>query len=329
MVNYLITGGCGFIGINLIREILGSGEEWSIRIVDNLSVGAREDLAAVTDFRENPGSGIAGGPERGVELVVGDIRDEALAREACKGIDAIVHLAANTGVMPSIENPRKDCMTNVIGVFNYLEAARMNGVERFVFASSGAPVGERTPPIHEEMAARPISPYGASKLAGEAYCMAYHGSFNLGAAALRFGNAYGRHSTHKGSVVARFIKHILAGEPMTIYGDGNQTRDFIYVEDITRAIRLALERDGIGGEVFQIATHREHTVLEVARELNRLSEKHLGRSCEIIHEKEREGEVRRTYSDISKARKILGFSPVYDLTEGLQKTFLWFLEKRG
>ena len=223
------------------------------------------------------------------ELVVGDIRDQRLAEEACRGIDVIVHLAANTGDIPSIENPMEDCTANVIGTVNYLEAARLAGSKRFVLASSGAPLGEQKPPIHENMVPRPISPYGASKLAGEAYCSAYHGSFALDSVVLRFGNVYGPHSNHKGSVVAKFIKHILADEPLPIYGDGNQTRDFIYVEDLVRAILLSLERPGIGGEVFRIATHREHTVGEVAETLNRLAEKHLGRKSEVIYEKERKG----------------------------------------
>ncbi len=326
-MNYLITGGCGFIGVNLVRGILALGRDHRIRIVDNLTVGTREDLAAVVDYREIMGSETAGGPGRGVELVVGDIRDASLARTACEGIDAVVHLAANTGVLPSIEDPRSDCMANVIGVFNYLDAARLNSVKKFVFASSGAPLGEQTPPIHEEMAPRPISPYGASKLCGEAYCSAYHGSFGVDAAALRFGNVYGTHSSHKGSVVAKFIKKIMAGEPLKIHGDGAQTRDFIYIDDLTRAILSALETEGIGGEIFQIATNREHTVSEVAESLNRLARKHLGRASEIIYEKERKGEVRRNYSDISKAKKRLGFNPTRDLSSGLEKTFLWFLRK--
>jgi len=146
---------------------------------------------------------------------------------------------------------------------------------------------------------------------------------------LRFGNVYGPRSSHKGSVVAKFIKHILAGEPMPIYGDGNQTRDFIYVEDLVEAIVLSMEKPGIGGEIFQIATHREHTVGEVAEELNRLSERYLGRKNPIVYEKERKGEVRRNFSDISKARKMLGFEPRFDLITGLEHTFLWFLEHHG
>jgi UDP-glucose 4-epimerase len=301
------------------------GDGHRIRVIDNLTVGKREDLEEIQ--RSEVGGQRSESEPTGIELVVGDIRDQGLAEKVCKGIDVIVHLAANTGVIPSIEDPMADCMANVIGTVNFLEAARKNGVKRFVFASSGAPLGEQEPPIHEEMVPRPISPYGASKLCGEAYCSAYYGSFGLETVALRFGNVYGPLSSHKGSVVAKFIKHIFAGEPLPIYGDGNQTRDFIYVEDLVNAILLALERPGVGGEVFQIATHREHTVGEVADVLNRLAEKYLSRKNEIVFENERKGEVKRNYSDISKARRMLGFEPKTSLEEGLERTFLWFLRE--
>ena len=325
-MNILVTGGCGFIGVNLIRRIMDEGGGHRIRVIDNLSVGKREDLEQI-QRPEVRGQRSESG-RTGIELVVGDVRDAELAIKACDGMDAVVHLAASTGVMPSIEDPRSDCTANVVGTFNYLEAARLNKIKRFVFASSGAPLGEQKPPIHEEMVAKPISPYGASKLCGEAYCSAYYGSFGLDTMALRFGNVYGPRSTHKGSVIAKFIRHIFAGKSLPIYGDGNQTRDFIYVDDLVAAILLALEKSNVGGEVFQIATHREHTVGEVAEVLNRLAEKYLSRRSEIVYEDERKGEVRRNYSDISKARRVLGFEPKVSLEEGLERTFLWSLDNR-
>jgi UDP-glucose 4-epimerase len=327
-VNFLVTGGCGFIGVNFVKSLLDQNEDHKIRILDNLSVGKIEDLAAISKLEEIGKEEIGNTPTRKLELIVGDIRDQELAVAACRGIDAAIHLAASTGVIPSIEDPALDCGANVIGTLNCLEAARQNEVSRFVFASSGAPLGEQMPPIHEEMAPHPVSPYGASKLSGEAYCSAYYGSYGLDTVVLRFGNVYGRHSNHKGSVVAKFIKHIMASEPLPIYGDGNQTRDFIYVDDLVDAILLSISQPEVGGQIFQIATHREHTVREVARELNRLAEKHLDRQSPIVYEKERKGEIRRNYSDISKARRMLGFEPKYDLKSGLEKTFLWFLENR-
>ncbi len=326
-MNYLITGGCGFIAVNLIKRLMEEGDGHRIRAIDSLTVGKRKDLSSVGEFGEITRDEIGAKSGKSLELVVGDIRDGELAVKACRGIDAVIHLAANTGVIPSIGNPIADCKTNVLGTLNYLDACRHAGVKRFVFASSGAPLGEKGPPIHEEMVARPISPYGASKLAGEAYCSAFHGSYGVETVALRFGNVYGPRSSHKGSVVAKFIKHLFAGEPLPIFGDGTQTRDFIYVDDLVGAILLALERPGVGGEVFQIATHREHTVGEVAEILNRLAEKHLGRKSEIVYEKERKGEVKRNYSDISKARRMLGFEPKVSLEEGLERTFLWFINE--
>jgi len=326
-LNILVTGGCGFIGVNLVRYLLKLDENVRIRIVDNFSIGQPEDLRRVCSIKRLEADQLNRWQD-GVCLAEGDILDEDLAEKICQGADGVVHLAANTGVIPSIEDPRADYMANVLGTFNYLETARKFRVRKFVFASSGAPLGEQEPPIHEEMVPRPISPYGASKLCGEAYCSAFHGSFDVETVALRFGNVYGPRSSHKGSVVAKFIRHIMAGETLPIYGDGNQTRDFIYVEDLVNAILLALERPNVGGEVFQIATHREHTVGEVAEVLNRLAEKHLGRKSEIVYENERKGEVKRNYSDISKARRMLGFEPRWELEKGLEETFLWFLKNR-
>ena len=267
-VNWLVTGGCGFIGVALIRSLVQEGGH-AVRVVDNLAVGEREDLAGVCEFVETPpeeaGAMEAGSP---VELVVGDILDEELALRAAGGADVIVHLAANTGVMPSIEDPRADCMSNVIGTLNYLEAARHDGVSRFVFASSGGTtIGDAEPPIHEEMVPHPVSPYGASKLAGEGYCSAYSRTFGMDTVALRFGNVYGPLSGHKNSVVARFIKRATSGEVLEIYGDGTQTRDFVYVGDLIRAIRLAATVEGVGGEIFQIATSAETTVQELTQKL--------------------------------------------------------------
>src|SRR5262249_36747261 len=209
------------------------------------------------------------------------------------GMHAVVHLAANPGVGPSVADPRADCVTNVIGTLNYLEACRHAGVRRFVFASSGAPVGECEPPIHEELPAHPVSPYGASKLAGEAYCSAYRRTFGLETVVLRFGNCYGPLSSHKGSVVAKFIRAAIAGEPWEIYGDGRQTRDFIFVDDVADAIIRGATADGVGGEVFQIATSAETTVLELAGQLGRVLARNGIAAPELRHGEVRVGDVKR------------------------------------
>jgi UDP-glucose 4-epimerase len=326
LVNWLITGGCGFIGTALIRTLMQEGGH-RVRVVDNLAVGTRDDLAAASDFVEvssgDLGPMSSGGP---VDLIVGDITDADLALGAAEGADVIVHFAANTGVMPSVEDPRADCMSNVVGTLNYLEAARHRAVGRFVFASSGGTViGEAEPPIHEEMVAHPVAPYGASKLAGEGYCSAYFQTFGIETVALRFGNVYGPLSGHKNSVVARFIKRAMDGEILEIYGDGTQTRDFIFVDDLIRAVRLSATTDGVGGEVFQIATSAETTVQELTdRLLPALAAAGL-KDVEVRKTAARRGEVLRNYANTSKAQGMLGWKAEVGLDEGLRRTVDWFV----
>jgi len=282
--NWLITGGCGFIGTSLIHRLRDENRGGNIRVLDNLSAGSREDLSKVTGYSEKEASFLTGSPY-GVELVVGDIRNYETCLKCCERIDIIVHLAASTGVAPSVEKPRFDLESNVVGTFNMLEAARIKKVEKFVFASSGAPVGEVEPPIHEEKAPRPVSPYGASKLAGEGYCSAYFRTFGIMTTALRFGNVYGPLSKHKNSVVAKFFKQALAGKTLEIYGDGSQTRDFIYIEDLVNAIMCATRAD-TAGEVFQIATHKETTVNEVATAVKNLVAARTGMDVDIVYASE-------------------------------------------
>ena len=241
-----------------------------------------------------------------------------------KDIDVIVHLAANTGVAPSVENPQADMEANVIGTLNVLEAARREGVKRVVFASSGAPAGDVEPPIHEEIAPHPVSPYGASKLAGEGYCSAYYRTFGITTIILRFGNVYGPGSSHKSSIVAKFIRLGLKGEKCEIYGDGKQTRDFIYIDDLVDAI-LKAAAFHTGGEIFQVATSRENTVNEVAEILKEeLGQK--GIAMLLEHGLSRKGDVRRNFSNTDKARKFLGWQAEVDLREGIKRTVDWFMD---
>jgi UDP-glucose 4-epimerase len=330
-MKWLITGGCGFLGTSLVRA-LAEEDGHLIRVLDNLSVGTRRDLANVCKFVEIDRQGLktsapshGGAKESKVELIVADILDEALALDVAKGMDVIAHLAANTGVAPSVENPRIDCLTNVVGTLNYLEAARHGKVKRFIFASSGAPIGECEPPIHEKIVPQPVSPYGASKLAGEGYCSAYFRTFGVETVALRFGNVYGPGSTHKTSVVAKFIRHALGGKPLEIFGDGRQTRDFVYVEDLVGAIRLAAKQAGIGGEVFQIATSVETTVSEMCERLVAILKEDGVGDIATIHSNARIGDIKRNYSDTRKARERLGWVCNTSLDDGLRKTIAWFV----
>jgi UDP-glucose 4-epimerase len=263
-----------------------------------------------------------------VELLVGNILDEELALHATQGMQVVVHLAANTGVEPSIMDPRGDCMTNVLGTLNYLQAARAAGVKRFVFASSCAPVGECTPPMHEELAPHPVSPYGASKLAGEAYCSAFYRSFGVETVGLRFGNVYGPLSGHKSSVVAKFIRQAMQGEPLEIYGGGHQTRDFVFVTDLVRAIRQAAIVAGIGGEIFQIATSAETTVSELVQLLLPILASQGVPQVSLIHGAPRLGDVLRNFSDTSKAQRVLKWKAEVELAEGLNRTVRWFVAQQ-
>lgn len=325
---WLITGGCGFIGRNLISSLQNEPNN-HIRIIDNLKVGSRDDLGQVCNFSEIDPNNMPSSFEKGagVELIVGDILDADLIKNACEGIDVIVHLAANTGVAPSVENPRMDCETNVLGTLNCLEAARANQVTRFVFASSGAPVGEVEPPIHEELAPHPVSPYGASKLAGEGYCSSFFHTFGVETVCLRFGNVYGPLSAKKDSVVAKFIKKAISGQRIEIYGDGTQTRDFIYVEDLISAIKLASSVHGIGGETFQIATSYETTVQDLFNKLLPILSRFGFKDVKAINSEARLGDVKRNFSDTSKAKTMLGWKCQYSLQTGLEKVVGWFYER--
>lgn len=299
-MNILVTGGCGFVGANLLR-LLTQGGHYA-RILDDLSTGKREYIS---------GLGLA------PEIIEGDVRSKADVLTAVDGMDGVVHLAAYTSVVDSLENPEAAWELNVTGTLNVLEACRRHACGRFVFASSNAAVGEQSPPVDENKIPRPLSPYGASKLAGEALCSGYYHSYEMRTVALRFANVYGPFSTHKSSVVAKFMGRIREGKPLTVYGDGNQTRDFVHVDDICRAIVLGLMAEGGWGEVFQIAAGRETSVNDLVEILRQVS----GADIEIVHEPDRKGEIRRNYSNIGKAREMLGFEPKTDLVEGL--TALW------
>jgi UDP-glucose 4-epimerase len=334
--NWLITGGCGFLGTSLIKELLAKKLATNIRILDNLTVGTKEDLATVCDFTETnisslitPHLSSQKNSTSQVQLVQGDIRDQETCEACCQDMDIIIHLAANTGVPVSVEKPRLDMECNVNGTFNMLEGARKHNVKRFVFASSGAPAGEVEPPIHEELPPHPVSPYGASKLAGEGYCSAYYKSFGVETVALRFSNVYGPGSTHKSSVVAKFIKQALAGEPLVIYGDGTQTRDFIYIDDLINALVLSATQKGIGGETFQIATSRETTLDEVTELLIDAFVNNGIEKPKVEKTEPRLGDVKRNFSDTSKAKKTLGWQSEWALIDGLESTIEWFLRDRS
>lgn len=325
-LHWLITGGCGFIGTRLVAALRKHDAACAIRVFDNLSVGSMAGISGIPGFHvvehARPASLAAGE----LQFVRGEVCDVEAMHDIASGIDIFVHLAANTGVGPSVANPRADCLTNVLGTLNALDAARLGGTKRFIFASSGAPVGEAVPPIHEEIVPHPVSPYGASKLAGEAYCSAYWRSYGLETVALRFGNVYGPGSWHKSSVVAKFVRDAMSTGELRINGDGSQTRDFIFVDDLVRAIFAAAGTTNIGGEVFQIATERETSITEIVELLCvRLPSFGLP-SPRIAYDRLRVGDVLRNFSNTRKAWQRMGWRATTTLETGIDDTIRWFLE---
>jgi UDP-glucose 4-epimerase len=299
----LITGGAGFIGSSLARLLVERGDR--VRVLDDLSAGQRAYLDDVEH-----------------ELIVAGLADSDAVRHAVTGVDAVVHLAAKASIPESLADPVGTFDVNVTRLLGVLDAARRSGVRGFVFASSNAAVGDHEPPASEENVPHPISPYGASKLAGEAFCQAYAASYGMAACALRFANVYGPFSLHKLSVVAAWLRAVLAGEPLTINGDGEQTRDFIYVEDIARGVLAALDapQGAVAGEVFQVGTGRETTINELAAAVGRATE----RKLEIRHGPASQGDVRRNVSRVDKATDRLGFRASITIDEGLERTTRWW-----
>lgn len=299
----LITGGAGFIGSTLVRDLAGHGG-YRITVLDNEATGRFADIDGF-----------------GVRCIHADLLDEAALRAALDGIETVVHLAADTRVIDSIADPARNFRTNVAGSFGLLSLARAAGVRRVVNASTGGAIlGDAPAPVHEQMVPRPLSPYGASKLAVEGYCSAFAGAYGLSTVSLRFSNVFGPRSYHKGSVVATFFRQLLAGAPLTVYGDGSQVRDYIYAGDLVQGIRAAMHAD-ITGSV-QLASGRPTTLTELIAAIRRVVDARVPVS--LRHEPPRRGEVHTTWCDIALARRALGFSPSTALEDGLARTWNWF-----
>jgi UDP-glucose 4-epimerase len=310
----LITGGAGFIGVNLI-EMLLEKTDWEVHVLDNFSTSDDGMLERVI-----------GDSER-VKVFNGDIREMDNIASAMEGCTYVVSLAAQSGVLPSVEDPIYDMELNVKGVINILSSAVELGVKKVVHASSNALLGEGELPLNEERIPQPLAPYGASKLAGEGYLSAWAASYGLNTVALRFSSVYGPKSINKGSAIAKFIKQIMDGDQVEIWGDGSQTRDLVYVKDIANAIYLSIVTDLPNRyEVIHIGTGEEISIEEV---FDLIYQKFLDRGYEPkppVHTDWKPGEIRKNWSSIEKAREVLGFEPQDSFDENIEKTIDWFIE---
>jgi len=307
MATYLVTGGAGFIGSHLVERLVALGHR--VRVLDDLSEGRKENLASVWDR---------------IEFLEGDVRDPALVRRAVRDVEYILHQAALRSVPRSVEDPVTTTEVNVLGTVNLLEAAREAGVRRIVFASSSSVYGEAVElPLRESQPPRPISPYAVSKLAGEHYCRVFTKLYGLETVSLRYFNVFGPRQDPRSeyaAVIARFILAALRGEPLEIHGDGHQSRDFTYVENVVDANLRAAVLPGLAGEVFNIGCGRRYSVLEVKAHLEQI----LGRPLPARHTPPRPGDVRHTQAELSEAERKLGYRPRVSFEEGLRRTVEFF-----
>lgn len=299
----LVTGGAGFIGSNIVALLIREGHE--VVVLDNLLSGYRCNLE----------------PFPGVQFIEEDVRNPEAVKQAVSGVEVVFHLAASVGNTRSIEHPIDDSEINVLGTLRILEAARHEGVRKIVFSSSAGIFGElKTLPIREDHPVEPDSPYGASKLAAEKLCLAYSKLYDMEAVCLRYFNVYGINQRYDayGNVIPIFVHRLLHGLPLLIYGDGEQTRDFVNVQDVAVANYRAALSQGVSG-AFNVASATRVSINDLAEMTCRT-----GRAeRNIQHVPPRKGDVRHSLADISAARKAFGYEPIVNLEEGLAQYIAW------
>ena len=298
----LVTGGAGFIGSHLVDRL---APENRVIVLDNLFTGQMSNLETSKDR---------------ITFINGDILDKVLLTGLVANVDIIFHLAANVGNIRSINDPYFDMDVNIRGVLNLLEACRNSKVERLVYSSSGAIFGEaRYLPIDEQHPVNPESPYAVSKLAAEKYCLAFHKVHGVPATALRYFNVYGprQDTSEYANAISIFSHRIREGKPLTIFGDGKQTRDFVFVEDVVSANILAATQPKAIGEIFNIATGKETNIEQLVSIITQISNK----ENPVIYADPRAGEVRHSRANIEKAQRMLGYNPETNLEEGLLLTW--------
>ena len=307
----LVTGGAGFVGSNLVRALLARGDE--VRVLDNFSTGSRANL-----------SGLQGD----VELVEGDLRSYERVHTAVRGVEVVFHQGALPSVPRSVQDPLTTTAVNVEGTLNVLLAARDESVRRVVNASSSSVYGNGgSLPRTESQLPDPISPYAVAKLAAERFCTSFSRVYGMEIVSLRYFNVFGPRqdpTSQYAAVVPRFIRAVASGEPVTVYGDGEQSRDFTYVDNVVSANLLAADADGVAGEIVNVATGGSTTVNELADAVGRL----LDRPYKRIFEPEREADVRASWADLGEARRLFGYEPQIELEEGLRRTADFLLSGR-
>ncbi len=305
----LVTGGGGFIGSHLVKRLLRDGIE--VRVLDNFATGRRANLEDVIEE---------------IELVEGDLQSYERVHNAVRGCEVAFHLGALPSVPRSIQDPLTSNATNVVGTLNVLLAARDEGVRRVVHASSSSLYGASAElPKREDMPALPIAPYAVSKLAAEGYCRAFHRVYGLETVALRYFNVFGPGQdpqSQYAAVIPNFIVAALEGRQPLVHGDGEQSRDFTYVDNAVDANLLAASAPGAAGEAFNVACGERTSLNEIVARIGGL----LGSEVEAVHTDPRPGDVRHSLADISKAREILGYEPAVDFEQGLQRTFASYEE---
>ena len=311
----LVTGGAGFIGSHLVDRLLNEGFE--VTVIDNLCTGSITNIAHHLDKKD-------------FHLIKGDILNFNLLKEAMKDIDAVYHEAALASVARSVENPIPTNDVNVAGTLKLLKASSDLNIKRFIYASSAAVYGDTSPPQKkEDMTPNPTSPYGISKLAAENYVKLFKRVYGLETVSLRYFNIYGPRQSFDlqnayGGAITIFINRLLKNMPPLIYGDGEQTRDFVYVADVVEANILALRTKNATGEVFNIATGTNVSLNQVANTLLGIMNK---KNLKPVHTTPRPTDIRHGYADITKAKRILGFRPKILFQEGLTKLVNWYIEK--
>ena len=310
MAKYLVTGGAGFIGSHIVETLVERGD--AVRVLDNLTTGKKENLEAVAGR---------------IEFVEGDIRDTETCARAVKGVDHVLHEAALASVVRSVEDPLLTNAINVTGTLNMLLAARDAGVKSFVLASSSAVYGDDPAmPKVEGREGRPLSPYAVSKLVDEKYAQAFHALYGLNTVALRYFNVFGPRQdpfSQYAAVIPLFITKILGGERPVVYGDGEQSRDFIFVENVVRANIEAAGSAAAAGEVLNVAGGDGMTVNGLLAAVNEV----LGTKVEAVHADPRPGDIEHSTADVRKARRLMDFTPGVSFMDGLRETAAWYKKR--